>query len=119
MVIIFDFYLNEANLHHVYIKPHIKKIIKIPFYISLSSTEGYFDPKNDLDKNYRKFFTMMNHFFVIEGGIDCLTEHKNYIPYFICFDKYRPNSKMISIGIFSTLFVISKMRNLNFIQTFI
>jgi hypothetical protein len=45
MRIIYDYYLNKAKMEHFFVNKKNKKIIKIPFHIILTSSNGYYSVK--------------------------------------------------------------------------
>ena len=115
--IIFDYYIKNATLDHVIIRPNKKKIMKIPFYITLKSNK--YGIYNNEEKDSNEFFSMMSPTFIIDGGIDYFTGHNNFIPYFSFVDFYKPKTKIFNVGILSTLSFISMMFKSNALSKFI
>ena len=116
--IIFDYYIHDARLDHVLIRPFFKKIIKIPFYLSIKSNNGFYLATSDNIDERRNFFSMMTSTLIMEDGIDCFTGHKQFIPFFAYFEKLRPQSNIACIGIFSTLHFFTRGKNIHFMEQF-
>ena len=101
--IIYDYYLDNASLDHVCVLLTKKKIKIIPFYITLKSINGFYKCSDDNREEWKEFFTMMQPFFIIHGGIDYITGCDQFVPFFAYIVNCGPKNKILNIGLFSSL----------------
>lgn len=116
--IIFDYYIDNGKLDHFMIKKRTKKVLIIPFYISLYSSMGFYKFVKENRDERDEFFSLMVPFFIMAGGIDCIINKPQIVPYFAFFQTYRPRYDNTNIGIFSTILMFQKNFNMDILDSF-
>ena len=116
--IVFDYYIDNGKLDHVFIRQKVRKVLIISFHISLRSQAGFYTVNRGNQDERDEFFSMMNPTFVMSDGYDCITEQPQYVYYFALLPQYRPEHNNTNIGIFSTIVMFQNILGVNILEKF-